>query len=485
MSNATPAINIYIMEAASRMFNKLFSGKARTRKKVPTFRPQVEALEERITPVVNSYWWGPAAGHHLFSDTTAWHTVSKTGPLAGVKPSSGDALHFDGTPTCDFDQDVTSSATYLINGGKVTLNAHTWTINGADFKLLDDSQIKFTDGGHVIVSGATAGEWSGTAGYFYDAGVGVKDLVFQSGTKISITDDGNQKTLNMGPLLITGAGTQLKFTASGSSLIYLGGNGTVEVTDFGQILDNANLNISGSAAGFSTSHTTDGNLYIHDGGNLTINTTYPQGIFLSEQLLYIGSGTSHVGGVDVISGTLETHDYYNPTTYSILNDGGYLSLYKASGTYYSVDAYGAGYYQQNGGNFYVNQSGGTSATTVYTHGKFEFYSGNCYFNSMNWVHWNNVGDIVFDSGSSLYMTLGKNQTGDEIIVDGSVTENGTIWVASTGVWMANDTTKIVDVTTGSINQKFPTRRYGWTGSTSLDTYFSLALTGGDLVATKL
>lgn len=396
--------------------------------------------------------------------------------MALAAPTASDAVHFDNTDECDLSVNAFAASAYFdTSSPTVKLQGHTWTVSGGNFSFGYGSIYFDGSGGHLILSNIPAGTWTGAASFLYDANGA--EVTIQSSSLLSITDD-TAKTCN--PLLhITGSGSELRWTASGGATIGFGATGSMTLDSSGKVsVFTAGNKTSQSAVTTDLLHTNSGSILINSGTfQVYGDNGGPNGastLFTSDLPIQLTGGTL----ADKV-GTLDVHNKYNSLASSVTNTGGNIDVWAGDQLLWAHDG---GFYQTSG-NTNINPTG--VGGTAHTQGDWDFFGGSIKFNSTVFTIWN-LGsyDLLLESGSHLYMTAGKNQTGDSITNVGTTTLGGVIHLAVTGTWAQNNTTKLIDDIT-AISGSFGTRYYGWTGTANLDTYFSLSNTGADLVATHL
>lgn len=441
--------------------------------KMKTFKPQLEHLEDRL--VLNAYWFNPSSGSGNYNAASSWHTLNDNGPPAIVAPTSSDAVHFDNTKQCNLSADAAAASAYFESSAPVVnMRGFNWTVSGGEFKF-NYGTINFAQGGKLTINAIPAGEWGGSAGFSgYATGAEVK---IQGGTLLSINDD---TTKVMNPYMtITGVNSELRWTINAGATVDLGDTGKIDLNSDGKI------NVYSSALltpTISCTHGTNPNFLTVDGGHLTLNSDQGAGGDAGATFFYVEVPIRMYAGETVVQrGNLEVYNFHITTDPSFtLEFGGSVLLYAGS----HFDCNNGGYSQlASGTNLYINPTG-VSGGVVKTTGAFAIGGGNLTFNSAVSSQWNmqlntlSIGYLV-----NVYMTAGKNESGDEITYVTTATIDGTIHLKKTGVWMVNDTTKLIDANT--ISGSFSTRYYGWTGAINLDTYFSLNNVSGDLVAKNL
>lgn len=431
----------------------------------------IERLEDRL--VLNSYWFNPVGNSGDYGVASSWHTISDNGPLATNAPTSADSVHFDNTKQCNLAATAAAASAYFdASAPVVNMRGYTWTISGGSFDF-HYGTINFASGGHLVLDAIFAGTWTGSASFL--GNTSTSEVTLQGGTLLSITDD-TAKTLAT-KLEITGS--ELRWTTTGGADVDLGTTGYINVLSSGKLSFQTN-----GADLFQPSilctHGTNGLAIVINGGTLDVygNNGGMLGSTMSVDievpiLMYAGAIKSRLGNLSV-------HNYTTNSTISVDNEGGDIDLYTSGQTFY---AYDGGFYQGSG-NVLINPDGSSGGTT-HTQGTWDIAGGTIYFSSLAVAKWDmSNSNLTLHSTVDVYMTAGKNQTGDEIINVATASIAGTLHLAVMGTWAQGNTTKLIDTNSG-ISGSFGTRYYGWIGATNLDAYFSLANASGDLVATHL
>lgn len=487
-----------------KTLSRLFARKPKARRL--SFRPALEALEERITPTLSFDWYfvppgGASSGN--WSNWECWHKNSDTGPLGlpGVTPGAADRVTLDlsgKTMNVDVADPTVASLTLTGSGSVMDIGAHTLTVKyvetgldgyfllGANFgsiEMSSASSVLSLEGLHGGASWTGSSDINGNQGNLY--------ILANSGFTTDLQITGADSSKNCFTNVHIGSNSrqmpgQITVATSGTSTFNLGTAGTI-MTDYywtgsaevhgvlkfhntgtleitkGAGNTNTLLNKGQMYQDLDTSTVTidqpvENKNYMRAAGtmnfngsasgisfwqNLSVDSSHVNVVFNAN----VGADVQTAAGLDISIGQFTILDAGLLTTH-ILTTG------CASGSWIF------------GGLATVNVADGTSANGTYH-------------------TWNHAGDMAFNGTGTgnqvdVYMRIdwmaGVNKS-DTLVITGDLTISGTVIlhekvVNNTGQnvgWWAIDCTG----TGNSYNGTFTSIFNGWTGTTALSDAYNV------------
>lgn len=440
-----------------------------------SFKPQLEALEERCCPT--AYFWNPGAGIVNWDNpgNQGWHLVSDTGFQSAFSPTVGDTANFDNAKNCTLNNNPTVSALNFTNTATDTLSINGHTLTSSTFSFQGGTIAYGAAGGEVHLNGGIADSWANNAGF--TASNNLAKLYLENGENLHITPAGTksmQTQTFVGPT--TGTYTYLTVdpgTATTTGYLDLGVNGAITTQakgvlsfkNFGAysvILDSTNANVL-------TNH-----------GSISSQGYGPSAWTTLDMQVYNDATTSGIFAVNNIGGRLEVNDMHGHAR-SIHQVAG-LTQVNPSAILSCLD----GYYQE-GGQFLLRANPDAN-DTCFTIGNYIFAGGSVYMNQENSPHnltWDAdtvSGSIDFQSSCALYLHVGKPANTD-FIKSNTITLGGNLHVKNNGTFARNDTVSPIYASV-TLSGSFANQYIDWVGVVALGGTFTSSQAGGFFTLTK-